>query len=630
MRVSGCSKHPDTLAAVPTVMAQRPVTDCTAWANRPSIENFLRESVMSSSITPELRSKKIALCYVRLSQARDGDDAVSPERQRANILAKCRELGYEPEWYQDVDGHKSGRDVKNRPGWQALSRRLGSPDVVALIGNDLARFHRKGWRVGDLVEFVEEHNIALILAAPGRQIDTSSPMGKVFVYLTAIFDEFYADDISHRVKDSIIHRKHLGKSIGKPPFGTTRDKAGYLMPNNDDGAWWLLDGRYVSGDPAVPPAPDAVWRTYYESSYRALSLFAEGNIGVEKLSYTLNEEGFPFCDRTGEPRRWCRDDVRRVIANWPEYGGLVFDQPAKDRAVQTRAEVDAIHLDADKAVFSVELLKKVAYVRSERTLLALDRGKKSVAYPYPLSHITRCAHCEEQVLRENDPRLRTHLAGTGRKYGRVYRHKPGVNCGCEYRSVMCEMLEEDFGKLIKGLVVNEEALALMVELAEQNGDTSDQQQRVDHAQTRQRSILKLKKKIENLKTLFREAEIDEAEYRTLLADYRTELAYWEAYTTQREQVALQLSLCLEVIDKVARLWDIAEAEERRSMAHNLFEYIVYNLDTQRIVDFRLKPWANRFLVLRAALYAEENVQKKASTSGRRNMPHTGFEPVFWP
>jgi hypothetical protein len=107
---------------------------------------------MSSQQNPEQPARKIALCYVRLSQSREGDDAVSPERQRANILAKCRELGYTPEWYQDVDGHKSGRDVKNRPGWQALNKRLGDPDVVALIGNDLARFHRKGWRVGDLVE----------------------------------------------------------------------------------------------------------------------------------------------------------------------------------------------------------------------------------------------------------------------------------------------------------------------------------------------------------------------------------------------------------------------------------------------------------------------------------------------
>ncbi|MBZ0306431.1 MAG: recombinase family protein, partial [Anaerolineae bacterium] len=584
---------------------------------------------MSSQTSPVHRIKKVALCYVRLSQARDGDDAVSPERQRANILAKCRELGYQPEWYEDVDGHKSGREVKNRPGWQALSNRLGDPDVVALIGNDLARFHRKGWRVGDLVEFIEEHNIALVLAAPGREIDTSTPMGKVFVYLTAIFDEFYADDISYRVKDSIIHRKNLGKSVGKPPFGTLRDTSGYLMPNNEEGAWWLVDGRYIAGNPETSPEENAVWHTYYESAKHALTLFAEGNIGVEKLSYQLNEEGYPFSDRKGQPRRWCRDDVRRVVANWPEYGGLVFDQPAKDRPVHTRDEIDGIHLDADRAVFPLELLKRVAYVRSDRTMLALDRGSKKEAYPYPLSHITRCAQCERLVRQENDPRLRTYLGGTMREYGRVYRHKPGVDCGCEYRSVTCDALEEDFGTLIKGLVVNENALALMVELSQQTPDEQEQRQTLDMAQNRQRSIIKLKKKIENLKTLFREAEVDEDEYRARLAEYRAELAYWEAYTTEKEQVVLQLSMCLAAIDKVARLWDLAEAKERRTMAHNLFEYIVYDLDTQRIVDFRLKPWANRFLVLRAALYAEETSNKQenenASASGRRNMPHTGFQ-----
>jgi hypothetical protein len=42
------------------------------------------------------------------------------------------------------------------------------------------------------------------------------------------------------------------------------------------------------------------------------------------------------------------------------------------------------------------------------------------------------------------------------------------------------------------------------------------------------------------------------------------------------------------------------------LAQNLFEYIVYDLDLQRITDFRLKPWADRFLTLRARLYNVED------------------------
>ena len=112
-----------------------------------------------------------------------------------------------------------------------------------------------------------------------------------------------------------------------------------------------------------------------------------------------------------------------------------------------------------------------------------------------------------------------------------------------------------------------------------------------------------------------------------LADNERELAQWETYTTQHEQAMLELTKCLEAIDRVAKLWDRAEAEERRTMAQKLFDYIVYDMDRQRIVDFRLKPWANRFLVLRAALVVEEASGKKnAPASGRRNMPHTGSVP----
>ena len=124
---------------------------------------------------------RVALCYIRQSFTRDENDKDSPERQRANIERICEDNEWTPEWYEDAEGHKSGRTVKNRPGWLALEKRLGDDDVVALVGNDLARLHRKGWRVGDLIDRLEKHDISLVLAAPNRQVDTSTPMGRIFI-----------------------------------------------------------------------------------------------------------------------------------------------------------------------------------------------------------------------------------------------------------------------------------------------------------------------------------------------------------------------------------------------------------------------------------------------------------------
>ena len=59
---------------------------------------------------------------------------------------------------------------------------------------------------------------------------------------------------------------------------------------------------------------------------------------------------------------------------------------------------------------------------------------------------------------------------------------------------------------------------------------------------------------------------------------------------------------MEMVNRLKKFWDITEGEDRRLLAHSLFDEIVYDLDEQRIVDFKIKSWAEPFLILRAALY----------------------------
>jgi DNA invertase Pin-like site-specific DNA recombinase len=237
------------------------------------------------------------------------DDMNSPERQRANIQAVCDRNGWTPEWFEDVGGQHSCRSEKNRPEWLALKSRLRDLDIVALVANDLARLHRKGWRIGDLIEFLTENEVDLVLAAPGRDVDTTTLKGPMFLQFGAIIDKFYAEDISQRAKDSIQYRKSQGKSIGLPPFGTKRDSKGYLIPT-DEGAWLLPDGRFEAGHQDQTPIDGAVWRSYHEAAGYILTLYASGQYGLENIAYTLNNVGWAFRDRNGIPRLFWRDDIR--------------------------------------------------------------------------------------------------------------------------------------------------------------------------------------------------------------------------------------------------------------------------------------------------------------------------------
>jgi hypothetical protein len=74
-------------------------------------------------------------------------------------------------------------------------------------------------------------------------------------------------------------------------------------------------------------------------------------------------------------------------------------------------------------------------------------------------------------------------------------------------------------------------------------------------------------------------------------------------------------MCIETVDKLARLWDISDDEDKQDLARSLFTQLTFDLDTQRIVDFRLKPWADRFLTLRASLYNKDNGDEGSGKGG---------------
>ncbi len=94
---------------------------------------------------------------------------------------------------------------------------------------------------------------------------------------------------------------------------------------------------------------------------------------------------------------------------------------------------------------------------------------------------------------------------------------------------------------------------------------------------------------------------------------------------------MDLALCVEAVDKIEHLWDLNTDEDWQGLVRRLFTEIVYDLDTQRIVSFKLKPWVDRFLALRAALY--ENQTSAANTTALaqgmgNDVLHTGFDNSF--
>jgi hypothetical protein len=412
-----------------------------------------------------------------------------------------------------------------------------------------------------------------------------------------------------------MYRKGLGKTVGMPPFGTIRNESGYLEPS-PYGAWLLPDGRYVPGTiDQDPPEVGALWRGYHGGAQRILEIYAENNIGIERISYQVTDEGSVFRDKKGRPRAIGRDDIRRVVSNWRQYAGLSPIGRAKDMNASMMDNPTSILYDTGRCIFPFELIQKVAQNQEKRSVTTRPFGSVKVSHPYPLTRLLFCAQCDRNAAEQNNPKLRSRLSGVD-QYGKLrYRHAEGVKCGCQNRSVFKHVLEDDFKRLISLLSIREDMLPLMIEMAIQAEAGGPSPIDDDFERQRQTAVAKLRRKIDAARDLFSDGDITREEYLKRKTAYEREIAHWESRTTDTQKAAIELRMCMEVLNMMSSLWDESSDEDKQQLVRMMFEEIIYDLDKQQIVHFTLKPWAERFLNVREAMLRMEQGDPDGDGSG---------------
>ncbi len=218
-----------------------------------------------------------------------------------------------------------------------------------------------------------------------------------------------------------------------------------------------------------------------------------------------------------------------------------------------------------------------------------------------------------------------------------------IDCGAVFQRCfnhqwpIIEELDQDFLRLMNLLTVKPEVENLLLEIAIQADNGRQGHEQRDFEQEKTEALALCYRRIDAAVTLFKEGTIDKAEYLRLREQNEREIAHWESRTSDTEKLGLEFALCIEAVDKIHRLWTISSDEDRQGLVRNLFSSVTYDLDRRRITDFRLKPWAGRFLTVRAGLHELEQAAKNKEDAPEQDrqgactkLLHTGLEPVFWP
>ena len=176
---------------------------------------------------------KITALYSRLSvgdEDRDGGGSNSIQNQKKFLESYARQLKLTNIRHY-IDDDESGRFF-DRSAYSRMIEDVENGKIGVCIMKDMTRWGRDYLQVGNAMEIFRRNNVRFIAVNNG--IDSEKPDTLEFAPFINIMSEWYARDISKKVKTGIRTKGASGKPIAtEAPYGYVKD------PGDKD--FWLID-----------------------------------------------------------------------------------------------------------------------------------------------------------------------------------------------------------------------------------------------------------------------------------------------------------------------------------------------------------------------------------------------------
>lgn len=174
--------------------------------------------------------------WIRVSSAQQAKTD-SPKHHRLRARAYAESRGWTVVTEYNLEGVK-GDQVDSHPEFARMLEDIRSGRINVLVFSRLARLGRS---LTTLIELAEEFKkCGAQLVSLGENLDTSTPMGRAFFFLAALFAEMEKENIAERIQDSVEIRGQLGKRLGQAAYGYQWNAARQLELNPEQAPIRLL------------------------------------------------------------------------------------------------------------------------------------------------------------------------------------------------------------------------------------------------------------------------------------------------------------------------------------------------------------------------------------------------------
>ena len=317
-----------------------------------------------------------AVLYARISVSKEESVSVSRQLEAGRKLAEARGWEVIGEFTDDGVSATANRP-EDRAGWKSLLAADGFDAVIIWKVDRLAR------KVLDFlhVDAVLQARGAGLIAVEDP-IDMTTPMGRAFATILAVFGEMEAEAIRARVRAA---RAHL-LTEGRWPGGGI--PYGYMSAPNPDGA-----GRVLVKDPE---------RIGWLGEIAVRALLGQT---VGAIARRLTTEGAPLPRHSKPGSAWNRQTVDGLLRN-PVLAGMTPRNPGRARSAG-RPDPASVVCGADGEPVidkSLALMTAAEFTELQELLAVRDvpqarkKGERQATSPF-LSKVARCDDCGVYMCR---------------------------------------------------------------------------------------------------------------------------------------------------------------------------------------------------------------------------------------
>ena len=394
--------------------------------------------------------------YIRLSRE-DGDDreSESVENQRDiidNYIIGHKELINAKEY---VDDGYTGTNF-NRPGFQKMLEDIESDKIDCIITKDLSRFGRDHIDTGYYLErYLPTKNIRYI--AIGDNVDTAKSEGMQFLTFKLSFNDYYAQDISNKIKSVKQRKIEKGEyQAGIPPYGYKKDKKikNHLVPDQYSSkiVKEIFD-MYVNKGMSTIKIADELNRKKIE----APAVYLKIPTYMQKCSSNPSGEYM-----------WLRTQIGKILRNEVYLGNVVGRkfQKVSHKIAKVRCTKKEEHIvlkNMHQPIIDINTWNKAQDKLNGYTKV---RNRK---YDHPLKRIVYCGECGNK----STLRCRSEKRKNGTEWNAIYficskRNNYSGLCDCKQISanIIEKAVEETLRKEVQKINISEKEIKIIYEEAE--------------------------------------------------------------------------------------------------------------------------------------------------------------------